>query len=104
MNVELKKVSALFTFLLFISAFAFSQQPHDLLNDWQTNGSNKGCKQWKITWPTGDEEKDLCSSVDNNRKEFYYTTNNGNGIVFRAPIRNDNGTTPNSNWDRCSYT
>ncbi len=76
------------------------QTPQDLLNQWNSNTQGgvtyPGCEQWKITFPTGDEEKDLCNDVANNRKEFYYVNNAGNGIVFRAPIRSDNGTTPNS--------
>jgi hypothetical protein len=74
-----------------------------LLNSWNSNKVGNttypGCEQWKITYPTGDEEKDLCSNISNNRKEFYYAK--GNSIVFRAPIRDDNGTTPNSDNVRC---
>lgn len=55
------------------------------------------CNQWKITYPTGSEEKKLCNE-DNN--EFFYVNDEGNGMVFRAPIRDDNGSTPNSDYIR----
>lgn len=55
------------------------------------------CGQWKITYPTGEEDKTLCSE-DNN--EFFFVNDNKNGIVFRAPIRSDNGSTPNSDYIR----
>ena len=51
------------------------------------------CKQWKITYPTGIEDKTLCGEPNN---EFFYINDAKNAIVFRAPIRSDNGTTPNS--------
>ncbi|WP_372935543.1 polysaccharide lyase family 7 protein [Seonamhaeicola sp.] len=51
------------------------------------------CNQWKITYPTGEEDKTLCGEPNN---EFFYVNGTGNAIVFRAPIRSDNGTTPNS--------
>ena len=51
------------------------------------------CKQWKITYPTGAEDKTLCGEANN---EYYYVNETNDGIVFRAPIRSDNGTTPNS--------
>ncbi len=55
------------------------------------------CKQWKITYPTGEEDKTLCDEPNN---EFFYVNDTGNAIVFRTPIRNDNGTTPNSSFIR----
>jgi hypothetical protein len=51
------------------------------------------CNQWKITYPTGDEDKTLCNEANN---EYFYVNDTGDAIVFRAPIRSDNGTTPNS--------
>ncbi len=87
-------------FLLFFTSALFAQQPHTLLNQWNSNTEGgttyPHCEQWKITYPTGDEEKDLCTTIASNRQEFYYVNSAGNGIVFRAPIRSDNGTTPNS--------
>ena len=98
------KFSALlmtFGLLMAFSISAFTQTPHSLLSSWNTNGSEPGCEQWKVTYPTGDEEKDLCSSVASNRQEFYYVNSAKNGIVFRTPIRNNNGSTPNSDNIRC---
>ena len=51
------------------------------------------CNQWKITYPTGEEDKTLCDEPNN---EFFYANSDGSGIVFFAPVRSDNGTTPNS--------
>jgi len=65
-----------------------AQIPGDLMNN---------CNQWKINYPNGDEVKTLCVE-DNN--EFYYVNDTGDAIVFRAPIRSDNGTTPNSSYIR----
>lgn len=62
-----------------------AQVPSDLMEN---------CNQWKITYPTGEEDKTLCNEPNN---EFFYVNDEGNAIVFRAPIRSDNGTTPNSN-------
>ncbi|QDO95512.1 T9SS type A sorting domain-containing protein [Formosa sediminum] len=71
--------------------------PSDLLNAWNSNTENNTtyahCEQWKITYPTSDEDKTLCGE-DNN--EFFYVNSSNDGIVFYAPIRSDNGTTPNS--------
>lgn len=53
----------------------------------------RNCNQWKITYPTGIEDKTLCGEPNN---EFFYVNPTGNAIVFKAPVRNDNGTTPNS--------
>ncbi|GAA3623504.1 hypothetical protein GCM10022397_06560 [Flavivirga jejuensis] len=63
---------------------ALSQVPSDLMDN---------CNQWKITYPTGVEDKTLCNEPNN---EFFYVNSAGNAIVFYAPIRNDNGSTPNS--------
>ncbi len=91
----------LFFSLLLISTTLFSQKPQDLLNAWNSNTDEDGvtypgCKQWKVTYPTGEEEKDLCKDVNSSDQEFYYVNATGDGIVFRAPVRSDNGTTPNS--------
>jgi uncharacterized protein YjdB len=53
----------------------------------------ENCKQWKITYPTGEEDKTLCGEPNN---EFFYVNDTEDAIVFYAPIRSDNGTTPNS--------
>ncbi len=58
------------------------------------------CKQWKITYPDGGEDKTLCGE---NNNEYFYVNNAGNGIVFRAPIRSNNGTTPNSDYIRSEF-
>ncbi len=55
------------------------------------------CNQWKITYPDGEEDKTLCGE-DNN--EYFYVNDEKNGMVFRAPIRSNNGTTPNSDYVR----
>lgn len=57
----------------------------------------RNCDQWKITYPTGDEVKQLCPEENN---EFFYVNDTEDGIVFRAPVRSDNGTTPNSSYIR----
>lgn len=49
-------------------------------------------KQWYITYPDGVNEKDLKDKSN----EYFYVNEDKNGIVFRAPVRSDNGTTPNS--------
>jgi|GEM_PF-3046528 len=71
--------------------------PSDLLNAWNSNISDNTtyphCEQWKITYPTSEEDKTLCGE-DNN--EFFYVNSTNDGIVFYAPVRSDNGTTPNS--------
>ncbi|WP_194767235.1 polysaccharide lyase family 7 protein [Tamlana sp. I1] len=55
------------------------------------------CNQWKITYPDGVEDKTLCGEGNN---EYFYVNSAKNGIVFRAPIRSNNGTTPNSDYVR----
>lgn len=55
------------------------------------------CNQWKITYPNGSEDKTLCGEANN---EYFSVNNAGNGIVFTAPIRSNNGTTPNSSYIR----
>ncbi|MBU2994832.1 polysaccharide lyase family 7 protein [Cellulophaga baltica] len=55
------------------------------------------CDQWKITYPDGEEDKTLCDE-DNN--EYFFVNDDKNGIVFKAPIRSNNGTTPNSSYIR----
>ncbi|MBU2886204.1 discoidin domain-containing protein [Gilvimarinus agarilyticus] len=55
------------------------------------------CNQWKITYPDGVEDKTLCGE-DNN--EYFYVNTEGNGLVFFAPVRSGNGTTPNSSYIR----
>lgn len=65
-----------------------AQIPSDLM---------RNCKQWKITYPTGVEDKTLCGEYNN---EYFKVNNSGNGIVFFAPVRSNNGTTPNSSYIR----
>lgn len=65
-----------------------AQVPSDLMDN---------CNQWKITYPTGVEDKTLCGEANN---EFFYVNGAGDAIVFRTPIRADNGTTPNSSYIR----
>ncbi len=55
------------------------------------------CSQWKITYPDGSEDKTLCGESNN---EYFFVNSSKNGIVFKAPIRNNNGTTPNSDYVR----
>lgn len=69
---------------LLITSFTMAQTPSDLM---------RNCKQWKITYPTGVEDKTLCDEPNN---EFFYVNNEKDAIVFKTPIRSDNGTTPNS--------
>lgn len=57
----------------------------------------RNCKQWKITYPTGAEDKTLCGEYNN---EYFRVNDSKDGIVFFAPIRNSNGTTPNSSYIR----
>jgi len=53
-------------------------------------------EQWKITYPDGEEVKDLYQEEN----EYYYVNEEKNGIVFYAPVRSDNGTTKNSSYIR----
>ena len=69
-------------------AVSFAQKPADLMSN---------CNQWKITYPNGSEVKTLCTEPSN---EYFYVNNTGNAIVFRAPVRSDSGTTPNSSYIR----
>ncbi|PIB34033.1 hypothetical protein BFP72_00600 [Reichenbachiella sp. 5M10] len=55
------------------------------------------CNQWKITYPDGVEDKTLCGESNN---EYYYVNDDQNAIVFRVPIRSNNGSTPNSDYIR----
>jgi hypothetical protein len=55
------------------------------------------CNQWKITYPDGEEDKTLCGEANN---EYFFVNSAKNGMVFRAPIRSNNGTTPNSDYVR----
>jgi len=53
-------------------------------------------EQWKITYPDGDEVKDLYKEEN----EYFYVNEDKNGIVFYAPVRDSNGTTKNSHYIR----
>ncbi|QWX84731.1 polysaccharide lyase family 7 protein [Cellulophaga sp. HaHaR_3_176] len=55
------------------------------------------CNQWKITYPDGEEDKTLCEEPNN---EYFFVNDDESGIVFKAPIRSNNGTTPNSSYIR----
>ncbi|MFC4361627.1 polysaccharide lyase family 7 protein [Simiduia curdlanivorans] len=55
------------------------------------------CNQWKITYPSGVEDKTLCGEYNN---EYFFVNDNRDGIVFKAPIRSNNGSTPNSDYIR----
>ncbi|MBU2949929.1 carbohydrate-binding protein [Tamlana agarivorans] len=55
------------------------------------------CNQWKITYPDGVEDKTLCGESNN---EYFYVNDDKNGMVFRVPIRSNNGSTPNSDYIR----
>lgn len=57
----------------------------------------RNCHQWKITYPDGMEEKQLC---DKNNNEYFYVSDSGDALVFFAPIRSNNGTTANSSYIR----
>ena len=61
--------------------------PHELMENYD---------QWKMTFPDGEEEKELYQ-VSN---EYFYVNDAGNGIVFHVPIRSDNGSTANSDYIR----
>lgn len=80
----IKKISFIFLFVLFVQAMYAQKIPSDFMDN---------CNQWKITYPTGVEDKTLCEEPNN---EFFYVNDAQDAIVFRAPIRTDNGTTPNS--------
>ncbi|MBU2949347.1 Ig-like domain-containing protein [Tamlana agarivorans] len=75
---------------VFLGAFQFAsaQIPSDLMSN---------CNQWKITYPDGVEDKTLCDEPNN---EFFHVSDAGDALVFFAPIRSDNGTTPNSSYIR----
>jgi len=61
--------------------------PSDLMSNYD---------QWKITYPDGVEDKTLYQAEN----EYFYVNDTGNGIVFFAPVRSDNGTTKNSSYIR----
>ncbi|CAH0525348.1 polysaccharide lyase family 7 protein [Vibrio hippocampi] len=64
-----------------------AEYPSDLMSNYN---------QWKITYPDGSEDKTLYQASN----EFFYVNDDRNGIVFFAPVRSDNGTTPNSSYIR----
>lgn len=64
-----------------------AEHPSDLMRNFD---------QWKITFPDGEEVKQL----ENVSNEYFYVNDAGDGIVFFAPVRSDNGTTPNSSYIR----
>lgn len=62
--------------------------PSDLMNN---------CNQWKITYPDGSEDKTLCGEPNN---EYWFVNDSKDAMVFRVPIRSNNGSTPNSSYIR----
>lgn len=64
-----------------------AEYPSDLMSNYN---------QWKITYPDGVEDKTLFEA----KNEYFYVNDEGNGIVFKAPVRSNNGTTPNSDYIR----
>ena len=64
-----------------------AEYPSDLMRNYA---------QWKITYPDGVEDKTLLEE----QNEYFYINNEGNGIVFYAPVRSNNGTTKNSHYIR----
>ncbi|PWJ43214.1 polysaccharide lyase family 7 protein [Sediminitomix flava] len=87
---SLFKLFSCLTLTLFLgfSTELRAQVPSDLMIN---------CNQWKITYPDGAEDKTLCGEPNN---EYFYVNNAGDAIVFYAPIRSNNGTTPNSSYIR----
>ncbi|WP_406683672.1 polysaccharide lyase family 7 protein [Seonamhaeicola sp. MEBiC1930] len=85
---KINSITILVTLLLVTIQVNAQLVPSDLMDN---------CNQWKITYPTGVEDKTLCGEQNN---EFFYVNGTGDAIVFKAPIRNDNGTTPNSSYIR----
>ncbi|WPR72845.1 polysaccharide lyase family 7 protein [Flavobacterium sp. NG2] len=89
MNKQTRNTNSVYFYALCIMFLCFSkavmaQVPSNLM---------RNCNQWKITYPTGVEDKTLCGEPNN---EFFFVNPTGNAIVFKAPVRSDNGTTPNS--------
>lgn len=64
-----------------------AQYPSDLMDNYN---------QWKITYPDGTEDKTLFQESN----EYFYLNNSKDAIVFRVPIRSNNGSTPNSSYIR----
>ncbi|AWB65718.1 hypothetical protein C2869_04355 [Saccharobesus litoralis] len=64
-----------------------AQYPSDLMRNYN---------QWKITYPDGVEDKTLYQATN----EYFYVNDAKDGIVFYAPVRSNNGTTPNSSYIR----
>ena len=88
MKKQLQNFIRLFSVIIIVNYFMLPAAAQVVPSDLMTN-----CKQWKITYPTGVEDKTLCGEPNN---EFFYLNDAKNAIVFRAPIRSDNGTTPKS--------
>lgn len=64
-----------------------AQYPSDLMANYN---------QWKITYPDGTEDKTLFQESN----EYFYLNGSKDAIVFRVPIRSNNGSTPNSSYIR----
>jgi hypothetical protein len=69
------------------NSVSLAQYPSDLMRSY---------KQWKITYPDGITVQDLYQQTN----EYFHLNDNKDGIVFYAPIRSNNGTTPNSKYIR----
>lgn len=54
-------------------------------------------RQWKINLPDGSEVKNLIDFKDD---DYFYVNGSGTGVIFKAPILSNNGTTPNSSYIR----
>jgi len=90
--VTAKSVNFLIIMHILLGMFALNLHAQSIPADLMRN-----CHQWKITYPDGKEEKQLC---DKNNNEYFYVSDSGDALVFYAPIRSNNGTTPNSSYIR----
>lgn len=88
MNCKFKITLPLILMLLLMSTVQAQLVPSDLMSN---------CNQWKITYPDGVEDKTLCGETNN---EYFHVNDAGDALVFFAPVRSDNGTTPNSDYIR----
>ncbi len=88
MKKHLQHILSLLAICCTMSVAGQVSVPSDLIKNWN---------QWKITYPTGKEDKTLCNEPNN---EYFYVNTAGDAIVFRTPIRSSNATTPNSSYIR----
>ena len=92
MNIYYKSLKKCFLFNIIVFCFVISISAQNVPSDLMSN-----CKQWKITYPTGDEDKTLCGEPNN---EYFFVNTTKDAIVFKTPIRTDSGTTSNSSYIR----